>query len=158
PLIATGEFARALPWLEQAIQLCETKTVLLALPMAYINAGVALAWLNRPTEALTYLERGVTTSDPGVKAESCLAYLAWAQGLLLGGRLDEAKRTADKALERAVTAGERGTEAGVLRLLAEIASLAVPPALGPAQFSYERALALAEGLGMRPLVADCHLG
>jgi tetratricopeptide (TPR) repeat protein len=158
PLIATGEFARALEWLEQAIQVCETKTVLLALPMAYLNAGAALAWLNRPTEALTYLERGVTTSDPGVKSESCLAYLAWAQGLVLAGRLEEAKRTADKALERVVAACERGTEAGVMRLLAEIASLAAPPALEPALSSYERAFALAEELGMRPLVADCHLG
>jgi hypothetical protein len=85
-------------------------------------------------------------------------YLAWAQGLVVAGRLEEAKRTADKALERARVAHERGTEAGILRLLADIASMAALPAPEPALSLDERALVLAEELGMRPLAAECHLG
>ena len=159
PMLAKGEFAQALPWLERAVQLCETKRVLLCLPAAYVNAGLALAWLNRPIEGLSHLERGVTASESmGAKFDLSLSYLAWAEGLLLAGNMQDAKRTADRALELAVASGERGNEAGILRLLAEISASAVPPALGPAVSLYERAKALAAELGMHPLVAHCHLG
>ena len=159
PMIAKGEFAQALPWLERAVELCETKRVLLCLPAAYVNAGLALAWLNRPIEGLSYLQRGVTASESiGTKFYLSLSYLAWAEGLLLAGNSQDAKRTADRALELAVGSGERGNEVGILRLLAEISASEARPALGPAVSIYERARALAEELGMRPLVAHCHLG
>jgi len=158
-MLAKGEFAQALPWLERAVQLCETKRVLLCLPAAYVNAGWALAWLNRPIEGLSYLERGVTASESmGAKFDLSLSYLAWAEGLLLAGNIQDAKRTADRALELAVASGERGNEAGILRLLAEISASEAPPALPPAVSLYERAKALAGELGMRPLVAHCHRG
>src|SRR4030095_4845171 len=53
---------------------------------------------------------------------------------------------------------ERGNEAPALRLLAEIAALQDPPNLDGAAARYGEALALAAELGMRPLVAHCHLG
>ena len=53
---------------------------------------------------------------------------------------------------------ERGNEAWVLRLLGEIAAQADPPDLEAAEEHYRQALALADELGMRPLVAHCHLG
>ena len=53
--------------------------------------------------------------------------------------------------------GERGHEAWALRLLGEIASRAIRRTSSrPAH--YRQALALADELGMRPLVAHCHLG
>jgi class 3 adenylate cyclase/tetratricopeptide (TPR) repeat protein len=159
PMIAKGEFAQALPWLERAVQLCETKRVLLCLPAAYVNAGWTLAWLRRSTEGLSYLEQGVTASESiGTKFYSSFAYFAWAEGLLLAGRIPDAKRTADRALELAMTSGEQGNEAGILRLRAEISVCQTPPAFGPAVSLYERAKALAGELGMRPLLAHCHAG
>ncbi len=159
PTIAKGEFAQALPWLERAVQLCETKRVLLCLPTAYALAGWAMACLNRTLEGLSYLERGVTASESiGTKFHLFLSCLAWAEGLLLAGNIQDAKRTADRALELAIASGERGNEVGILRLLAEICASEAPPALGPAVSFYERAKAQAEELAMRPLVAHCHLG
>jgi tetratricopeptide (TPR) repeat protein len=159
PLIAKGEFAKALPWLERAVQLCETKRVLLCLPTAYIIAGRTLARLNRASESLSHLERGVTAADSmGMKFDLSLAYLAWAEGLLLAGNIQDAKRTADRALELAVALGERGNEAGILRLLAEISAAEARPAFEPIVSFYERAKALAAELRMRPLIAHCHLG
>jgi len=158
-MIAKGEFAQALPWLERAVQLCETKRVLLCLPTAYVIAGLALAWLNRPIEGLSHLERGVTTLESmGAKFDLSLAYLAWAEGLLLAGNIQDSKRTADRALELAVASDERGNEASILRLLAEISASETPPALEAAVSFYERAKPLAGELGMRPLVAHCQLG
>jgi hypothetical protein len=49
-------------------------------------------------------------------------------------------------------------EACVLRLLGEIAAQTDPPDLESAQEYYRRALARANELGMRPLLAHCHLG
>jgi tetratricopeptide (TPR) repeat protein len=159
PMIAKGEFAHALPWLERAVQLCEAKRVLLCLPTAYVIAGLALAWLDRPIEGLSYLERGVTTLESmGAKFDLSLAYLAWAEGLLLSGNIQDAKRRADRALELAVASDERGNEAGILCLLADISASEAPPALERAISFYEQAKTLAGELGMRPLVAHCHLG
>ena len=46
----------------------------------------------------------------------------------------------------------------VLRLLGEIASRRDPPAAEEAEDAYGQAIDLGEELGMRPLVAHCHLG
>ncbi|MBI2080770.1 MAG: hypothetical protein HYT86_03440, partial [candidate division NC10 bacterium] len=54
--------------------------------------------------------------------------------------------------------GERGHEAYALRLLGEIAAHSDPPDAERAEDHYQQSLALAEELGMRPLVAHCHLG
>jgi hypothetical protein len=54
--------------------------------------------------------------------------------------------------------GERGYEAWALRLLGEIASHPDHPDVATAEEHYAAALALASELGMRPLVANCHLG
>jgi predicted protein tyrosine phosphatase len=54
--------------------------------------------------------------------------------------------------------GERGREAWALRLLGEIAAHADAPDVKPAEEHYRQALARADELGMRPLVAHCHLG
>src|SRR5262249_1087004 len=53
---------------------------------------------------------------------------------------------------------ERGQEACALRILGDVAAQADEPAVERAANCYRQALALAEELGMRPLVAHCHLG
>ncbi len=53
---------------------------------------------------------------------------------------------------------ERGHQAWALRLLGELHSRRDPPDAEKAEDHYGRALALADELGMRPLVAHCHLG
>jgi len=45
-----------------------------------------------------------------------------------------------------------------LHLLGAIAARREPPEIEPAEASYRQALALAEELGMRPLMAHCHRG
>jgi tetratricopeptide (TPR) repeat protein len=51
---------------------------------------------------------------------------------------------------------ERGHQAYALRLLGEIVARREPPEIEPAEAHYNQALA--EALGMRPLLAHCHLG
>ena len=53
---------------------------------------------------------------------------------------------------------QRGTEAWAWRLLGEIAAQTDPPGVQEAETAYQEALTRASDLGMRPLVAHCHLG
>jgi tetratricopeptide (TPR) repeat protein len=84
--------------------------------------------------------------------------VAWeAEAHLLASRMAQA-RGAAQALGLARQHKERGHEAWVLRLLGEVASHLAALDAGQARAHYTEALDLANQLGMRPLVAHCHLG
>ena len=85
-----------------------------------------------------------------------LCRLPLSQGHLIAGRLDEAHAEAEASAELLARAhGEHGNEAYALRLLGEIHAHGDGDA---AERSYRGALACATKLGMRPLLAHCHLG
>jgi tetratricopeptide (TPR) repeat protein len=95
---------------------------------------------------------GVTQEGKSLRTISlCEAYL-------LAGREADARAAAHRALGLARQYKERGHEAYTLRLLGEIAAREDPLDIGKAENHYGQALALAEELGMRPLVAHCHVG
>jgi tetratricopeptide (TPR) repeat protein len=77
---------------------------------------------------------------------------------VLAGRLEEAQALAEQALALAREHQERGHQAYALRLLGDLAAHRNSPGSAQAETHYRQALALAEELGMRPLVAHCHLG
>ena len=77
---------------------------------------------------------------------------------MLDGRLEKAQALTDRALALSRTHQERGNEAYALRLLGDIAARGEPPESEQAEEYYHQALALAHELGMRPLLAHCHLG
>ena len=63
-----------------------------------------------------------------------------------------------EALDLSRAHQERGCQAWTLWLLGEITAQHDSSQIEPANDYYHQALALAENLGMRPLVAHCHLG
>jgi class 3 adenylate cyclase len=81
-----------------------------------------------------------------------------SEAYLRAGRMDEATEVAQHAVHLARDYKERGNEASALRLLCEIAAHRELPEPKPAEAHYRQALALADELGMRPLLAHCHLG
>jgi tetratricopeptide (TPR) repeat protein len=72
--------------------------------------------------------------------------------------MDDAIQFARQALELSQNHKERGHKAWALRLLGEIASHPDPPDVETGEGHYRQAMALAGELGMRPLLAHCHLG
>jgi tetratricopeptide (TPR) repeat protein len=70
----------------------------------------------------------------------------------------DALESAQRALDLSRDSKQRGYHAYALRLVGEIAAWRDPPERDQAQTHYGQALALAQELGMRPLIAHCHLG
>ena len=87
-----------------------------------------------------------------------LCSLSLGEAQLLAGRLEDAQALAEHTLTLAREHQERGNEAYALRLLGDIAAQRDPQHVEEAETHYREALALAEELGMRPLVAHCHHG
>jgi tetratricopeptide (TPR) repeat protein len=73
-------------------------------------------------------------------------------------RLEDALAQAERALALTRERGERGLEAWALWLLGEVTSRRDPPELETAEGHYREALALADAVGLRPLIARCHNG
>jgi tetratricopeptide (TPR) repeat protein len=84
--------------------------------------------------------------------------LSLGEAQLLAGRVEEAHTLAERALAHGREHQERGNEAYALRLLGDIAARHELSAVEQAETCYQQALALADELGMRPLLAHCHLG
>jgi tetratricopeptide (TPR) repeat protein len=97
----------------------------------------------------------MTRMEISVMQARCHLFLGEAH--LLASRLEKAYVLAERALAFAREHQGQGHQAYALRLLGDIAARREPPQAEPAEVHYQEALALAAELGMRPLVAHCHL-
>jgi tetratricopeptide (TPR) repeat protein len=157
--LRTGDLSRAIPVLERCLDLCRVYNMLLWFPETASGLGYAYALAGRIAEALPLLEqaeqRGTALGTMGGQSLR-VGYLS--EAYLLAGRMQEAVQLAGRALDLARTHKERGHEAWALRLLGEIAAHQASLEIEPAAHHYRQALVLADDLGMRPLLAHCHLG
>jgi tetratricopeptide (TPR) repeat protein len=149
-----GELDQAIPMFERCLGLCQTLNFPIWFPAAASVLGYVYALAGRVAEAIPLLEQATSMS---IMVFHALA-LAWqSEASLLAGRMDEALALAERALKVCREHKERGHEAWALRLLGDIAAQRHPPAAEPAEDYYRQAMALADELGMRPLLAHCHL-
>jgi tetratricopeptide (TPR) repeat protein len=124
-----------------------------------LKLGVAYALAGRAGDGLALLaqaEGHVAGRFVGGWTARWLAELS--EGYLLVGRAERAREVADRALALARDGEERGHHAWILRLLGEVDAHSERPDPHEAEGHFLGALRLAEGLGMRPLQAHCHLG
>ena len=122
--------------------------------------GYAYALSGRLPEAVPLLEEAVR-SEMSISAMGlglAVRMSRLAEAYLLAGRAGEALARARSAVELSRKHHERANEAIALRVLAEITALGDAVGATSAEGQYADSLALAEELGMRPLVAHCHLG
>jgi tetratricopeptide (TPR) repeat protein len=153
------DFSRAIPGLERGLDLCRVYNIPLWFPETAAALGWAYACAGRVAEALPLLEeaeqRGAAMGTLGGQSLR-MGYVS--EAYLLAGRMQEAVQLAERALDLARAHKERGHEAWALWLLGEVAAHQALLEIELAEHHYRQALALAEELGMRPLVAHCHLG
>jgi tetratricopeptide (TPR) repeat protein len=141
------------------MMLCETDQIAVLFPTVAWLLGHAYVQSGRLGQGLLLLEQAVERAAAmklGGNSSRSLANLG--EAYLLAGRKADASEVAERALNHYRGHKERGNEAEALRLLGDVAACADPPDIEPAEAYYRQALALAEELGMRPLVAHCHLG
>jgi class 3 adenylate cyclase/tetratricopeptide (TPR) repeat protein len=152
-----GEFEKAVKVLEPARQLCEEGQFGLMAGFVSAPLGLATAGIGDMEAGLRFIEDALThdlTTKITVGRPLHLAYLAEAR--LLGGDHEGANDCAANALGLAREQGSRLAEAHTLRVKADID--AATGEVAAAETTYKEALSLGNELGMRPLVAHCHLG
>jgi hypothetical protein len=94
----------------------------------------------------------------GTQQGQSLRTIWLSEAYLLASRELDARTAAQRALGLARQHKERGHEAYTLLLLGEIAAREDSLDIGKGEYHYCQALTLAEELGMRPLIAHCHVG
>src|SRR5262249_55570594 len=145
--------------LERGLALCRDWKLAVLVPLVTGPLGHVYALSGRVPDGLSLLHQALEDMESmGRGAYHSLILLQLGEGSVLAGRFPEALASVERALQLTRERGERGYEALALHLLGEIGSHGDTGEVETASGCYESALALAEALGMRPLVAHCHLG
>ena len=158
-LLLQGQLDQAIVVLGRAVTLCRDWSIPSWFPTAASLLGHAYTLSGDSAAALPLLEQAIERA-----ASMRLGYhdafpLGWySEALWIGGRAEAAIPVAKQALSLAREHRHRGQEGWTLRLLGDLASNQATPDARAAQERYRGAMALATELGMRPLVAHCHLG
>jgi tetratricopeptide (TPR) repeat protein len=154
--VGRGDVPRATRVLERCLDLCRTWQIAVLTPFAAAALGAAYAVAGRLDEALSVAERAVEEfRGRTLYRRPGFVFLLAAMTYLRAGRIGAAADLAREALELTRRLGARGNEAYALCLSGDIASAA---GAADADEYYRSGLALASDLGMRPLIARCHLG
>jgi class 3 adenylate cyclase/tetratricopeptide (TPR) repeat protein len=153
-----GDLAQARTSLSRAHALAQELTIGFMIPAVSLELSALAILEGRAQNALSLVPAARAAIRNGLEWWEALAELRLGEALFAAGRVDEARAAATRALGLARERGEQGQEAGVLRLLGEIAADSRVAATGEAEGYYREAFALAERLDMRPLAAHCHLG
>jgi tetratricopeptide (TPR) repeat protein len=157
--LSKGELDKAISVLERSLKICHSANIPVYVSLVASRLGSAYANSGRVAEAMPYLEQGAETYASAGRLAFLSLSIAWlSEGYLLSGRVEEARAAAERAFELSRKHKERGHEAWTLQLLGDIAAHQNPPDAGEVVGHYRQALALAEELGMRPLIAHCHVG
>jgi class 3 adenylate cyclase/tetratricopeptide (TPR) repeat protein len=156
--LGKGDLESAVSWSEELLELSQADDLAVSRPTAAAALGYARALSGRFEEARSLLEEALNASTAmGVQVLRAL-FVTWrSEVLALQGLHDEAEEQAQHALTLSREGGYRGHEAWALRLLGELA-VQREPSIADASTRFREALMLAEELGMRPLIAHCHLG
>jgi class 3 adenylate cyclase/tetratricopeptide (TPR) repeat protein len=154
-----GDFRQAIPLLEHGVTLCREWNLHFVTPTLAELLGYVYALAGRLPEGLDLLRGAVADAESiGFSMFLTPAIVHFSEAHLLAGQIEEAAVSAERALKLARKHGQRSQEAWAQRLLGEIAAQSNPRDIEAAEGGYREAITLARGLGMRPLIAHCHVG
>ncbi len=160
-----GNFDSAIGALENGLRICESAEIPVQRRVIVSSLAVAYAFVGRVDEALGLLD---SIADPNlwVRGKSTrqiplgrsMGTVWQVKTYMLAGRQRKAEVLAREALEVFRESKDRGSEAWLRYLLAEILANRHPSSLSQVEAGYRAAFTLADELGMRPLQAHCYLG
>jgi tetratricopeptide (TPR) repeat protein len=158
--LAQGDLEHAIRVLDQGLALCRASGYRGGvLRQIVAGLGYASALQGRLAEGRALLEEGISESIRTGGLQNHARRVVWLSEVCrLAGRGEEAWQHARQALDLARQLKARGDEAHALHQLGVVHAHANPPDIAPAEARYQQTLALANALGMRPLVAHCYHG
>jgi class 3 adenylate cyclase/tetratricopeptide (TPR) repeat protein len=156
-----GDLPRAIALLTRAVEVARTWSFSLQFANATARLGYAQVLAGALSVGLPLLEeaasKAAALASGGTGLYERASIAAWlSDAYLRTGRAGEALDAAERAYEMADRGEQRAKCAHALHMLGE--AHAGCAHAGQAEAYYQRALELAGELGMRPLVAHCHLG
>jgi len=155
--LAQSDYPSAIAPLERALEICQRQELPFMTPWIAGDLGRAYALCGRTDEAVALLERTAQDSETlRMMMIHPRDVTALAEAYLLACRRAEAKHTIDRAVSLARAHKQRGVEAEALKILGDTVALE-PDGRDRAAEAYRDSLALADALGQRGLVAECHL-
>jgi len=157
--VRRGDLPEATSAFERCVKLCREWNLPAVAPFSEANLSQAYILSDRIPEAIPMLEKALEQANAmGFVTPTLNIPVLLSQAYLLAGRRDAAIQLAAGALGCAREHKARGIEAWALRLHGDIASDSDLKQVVQAESHYREAQALAQQLGMRPLVAHCHAG
>jgi len=158
--LVRGDWTQARPLFEHAREVLRAGNVASLYSASASFSAWGLAQLGEKSEALSRLREGEQLYERQAAA-GFVGDLGWGYELLgraalVLGRPDDAQRLADRAVESSPR--QPGFAAYAMHLLGEVAAHASRFDAVKGEAHYRKALVLAEELGLRPLIAHCHLG
>jgi tetratricopeptide (TPR) repeat protein len=155
-----GDWAKARALIERGLAVFRAGHVLMFLRTAVASSASVLAQLGEASEALSRVQEceqlGERLAASGVVGHRGWADQSLGRTCLLLGRLDEARRLGERAIES--SAGHVGFAAHAFHLLGDIATHPDRFDAARGEAHYREALTLAVPRRMRPLIAHCQLG
>ena len=154
-----GRLPGALSALELSLKLWEQGAWAFMFPWVAGPLGRAYAAAGRVPEAVALLEKSTDQcASMKVVPLLTLSLTHLSEAYLLAGRRQDASDTVQRALQLCRAHRQRLFEPDALRIDGEIRACNSTQEDEGAEASFTNALVLAGELGMRPLVAHCHLG
>jgi DNA-binding SARP family transcriptional activator len=157
--LVKGDWVTARALVERQIAALRAGNIAGELPGALANSARVLAHLGETSEAFSRAreaERLLESRPTGGPVGSGWIDYALGRAYLVLGRPADAWRLGTRAVES--KSGRTDFLPDALQLLGDAATDAAAFDGERGEWHYRRALALAEGRGMRPLVAHCHFG
>jgi len=157
PRILRGDYAEAIPGLERGLAIARGMNIPMWFPAFASSLGYAYALSGRVPEGLALHEEALSVGARSSRIGQGFRLSFLSEASLLAGRPSDAIAAAQRGLEWTRARHERAYETRNLRALAEATAQKDPPDLALADRLGREASAQAEQLGMRPLIARCHL-
>jgi class 3 adenylate cyclase/tetratricopeptide (TPR) repeat protein len=155
-----GEWANGCALIERWMVLSRSGSPLLQYGYAVSSYAWVLAQLGKTKESEESLREGEQVLEASAAQGTVLhhgwGYESLGRASLLLGRVDDARRFGDRAIQ--CTPNYSGYAAHAFQLLGDVASHSDQFDAASSEAYYHRALAIAEPNGMRPLIAHCRIG
>jgi tetratricopeptide (TPR) repeat protein len=157
--LTQGDLVSAIRVLEQGLTLCRASGNRLWVRRIVGDLGFAAVLQEHLGEGRARLQEAISESLRTGALQHQARWVAWlSETSRLAGHSAEAWQYGRQALGLARQHKERAYEAYALHQLGVVHAHTAHANVVQAEAHYQQALALAEALGMRPLMAHCHLG